>query len=170
MPAFSSLIPETPRFGLDSARSLYRTDWDAQGTLSPALPTAVAEKLLTTRGWEQGPDGRWRAPNLAVTFWHTSEALQLALTAEALMPEPNEKQQAAIDETIATFRAATTYELETWKPIDPAEFLQEGETTDGLYVEFTYRNIVAFETSETPGREITVFADDGAVLFSQDLG
>lgn len=65
---------------VERALDLYGGDWDSDGTRSINLPAHVAEALLTERGWVWDVN-RWRAPG-GLTFWHTSEALQVALTAE----------------------------------------------------------------------------------------
>lgn len=88
------------------------------------------------------------------------------------LPTPNAEQEKAIAETVATFGSNPDVELLSWEVIDPDEFLAEGEEPEGLYVEFSYHDpresfdpIVLF-----PGREVTVFAADGAVITSQDFG
>lgn len=93
-------------------------------------------------------------------------------TAAAPLPTPNAEQEKAIGETVDIFGAKPDLELLSWEVIDPAEFLAEGEETEGLYVEFRYHDpreridpLVIF-----PGREVTVFAADGAVVTSQDFG
>jgi hypothetical protein len=67
------------------------------GTISIHLNGEVADALLVARGWkreqhrDQGPRGRggrtyyaWVAPDGdGERYWHTSEALTIALTAEA---------------------------------------------------------------------------------------
>lgn len=76
----------TTATGLEAARRLFRTDWDADGTTSVHLPAAIAVDLLIARGWtlEVGgrADGRWNAPDGVTFAWGTDEALQLALAAE----------------------------------------------------------------------------------------
>ncbi|MFT3863987.1 MAG: hypothetical protein QM729_06920 [Solirubrobacterales bacterium] len=52
---------------------------------------------------------------------------------------------------------------------DPAEFLREGQEADEIYVEFLYRDRKN-SPDRPPGREVTVFGEDGSVLDSHDFG
>lgn len=68
---------------LDRARDVLRGDWDeGDYTLIGGLPEGVAEALLEIRGWSRGDFGSWIAPDGA-RYWHRSEAVQVALVAEA---------------------------------------------------------------------------------------
>jgi hypothetical protein len=76
--------PHTDPAQLEIARGRFQTDWDADGTVSVHLPTDVAERLLAERGWNLITVGRstgWESPD-GFRYWHTDEALALALTAE----------------------------------------------------------------------------------------
>lgn len=85
------------------------------------------------------------------------------------LPVPNARQAEEIEATEALFASNPDVELLRWTVIDPAEFLREGQTAGGIYIEFQYRAL-GDEPGERPGREVTVFAEDGAVLDSQDFG
>jgi len=85
------------------------------------------------------------------------------------LPVPNARQTEAIGVTAALFGADPEVEFLTWRVVDPAGFLREGQEAEGLHVEFLYR--VQDDHPECrPGREVTVFAEDGTVLTSQDFG
>lgn len=86
-------IPPTTTAGEDVARDIYRGDWDADGTTSLYLPTAIAEQLLRARGWQRLYSGHidpqpagWRSPT-GHRCWETAEALQIAITADVAGPE-----------------------------------------------------------------------------------
>jgi hypothetical protein len=90
----------------------------------------------------------------------------------APLPRPNAEQEKAILETVAVFGSSPDVELLSWEVIDPDEFLADGEEPEGIYVEFRYHDpreridpLVIF-----PGRQVAVFAADGAVMTSQDFG
>jgi hypothetical protein len=89
--------------------------------------------------------------------------------APAALPAPNARQAEEIDVTVALFAANPEVELLGWQVIDPAEFLRPGQKADGIYIEFQYRAL-GDQPGMRPGREVTVFAEDGAVLDSQDFG
>lgn len=83
MPAATSRIklPTTTLAGEQDALQIMRGDWDEDGATSVHLPTDVAWALLFARGWKRAAPGGWDSPNGA-RYWETSEALQIALTAE----------------------------------------------------------------------------------------
>jgi hypothetical protein len=85
-------VPVTNAEGLARAHRTLQGDWDAAGTATVYLPAATASSLLETRGWTVHPDGSWDAPT-GERVWHASDALQLALIAEAgsaaPLPEPD---------------------------------------------------------------------------------
>ena len=85
------------------------------------------------------------------------------------LPVPNARQTEEIEVTVALFADSPEVDLLTWRAIDPAEFLWPGAKPDGIYVEFLYRRI-GEDPDSWPGREVTVFGDDGAVLDSHDFG
>ncbi len=89
--------------------------------------------------------------------------------AGGVLPAPNARQAEEIEVTVTLFAANPEVELLGWQVIDPAEFLRPGQKADGIYVEFQYRR-PGEEPGMCPGREVTVFAEDGAVLDSQDFG
>jgi hypothetical protein len=89
--------------------------------------------------------------------------------AAGVLPEPNSRQAEEIEVTVALFAANPEVELLRWQVIDPAEFLRSGQKAAGVYIEFRYRPL-GDEPGMRPGREVTVFAEDGAVLDSQDFG
>ena len=72
----------TSTASLEMARDRMRGDWDEDGTISVHLPVDVAGRLLAERGWDLAPQGGWIAPGTRWHYWHTSEALTLALIAE----------------------------------------------------------------------------------------
>jgi hypothetical protein len=84
-------------------------------------------------------------------------------------PVPNARQKVEIERTVAIFAADHRVELLTWQVIDPPGYLRQGRQADGIYVEFRYR---AHDDGPglRPGREVTVFGEDGTVLDSQDFG
>lgn len=87
----------------------------------------------------------------------------------ATLPAPNARQMEEIEVTLALFEANAEVKLLTWHVIDPAQFLREGQEADGIYIEFLcrdYRN----SPDRPPGREVTVFGEDGTVLDSHDFG
>jgi hypothetical protein len=90
-------------------------------------------------------------------------------TAAAPLLVPSAAQRGAIEETVAVFSANPEVELLGWQVIDPAEFLREGQKADGIYIEFRYRAHDE-DPGLRPGREVTVFGEDGTVLDSQDFG
>ena len=72
--------------GERAARSLLRSDWDANGTASIHLPFDVAVDLLDRRGWViDHSAGCWVSPN-GERYWEPAEALQVALVAEVAPP------------------------------------------------------------------------------------
>lgn len=85
------------------------------------------------------------------------------------LPAPDARQTQEIEVTVRLFDADPEVELLTWQVIDPAAFLREGQEADGIYVEFLYRALDE-DPDFRPGREVTVFGDDGTVLDSQDFG
>jgi hypothetical protein len=82
---------------------------------------------------------------------------------------PNSRQAEEIERTVALFDQNPEVELLTWAVIDPAGFLREGRRADGIHIEFLYRAHDE-EPGLRPGREVTVFGEDGSVLDSQDFG
>ena len=86
-----------------------------------------------------------------------------------LPARPNPAQRAAVEETVAIYEANPEVALLEWRVIDPAEFLREGQRPGGIYIEFLYR-AHAEDPDLRPGREVTVFGEDGSVLDSQDFG
>ncbi len=89
--------------------------------------------------------------------------------AASVLPEPNARQAEEIEVTVALFAANPEVELLGWQVIDPTSFLRGVEQADGIYVEFLYRRVGA-DPDSWPGREVTIFAGDGAVLDSHDFG
>lgn len=93
-------MDHTTDTGLEAALGIYRGDWDEEGTVSVHLPSRIARKALTARGWrvlswgdvpDQLPQQATRVPPGAFhsvlapngdRFWDLQEALQLAITAE----------------------------------------------------------------------------------------
>lgn len=80
-------IPDTTAEGLDRARVVFRGDWDEQGVTAVHLPTSIAQKALTNRGWHRGTHRR--GPGLRISpsghrVWDTDEALRMAIAAETL--------------------------------------------------------------------------------------
>lgn len=73
------------------ARDIYKGEWDEHGTTSVHLPRRIAIQILTEAGWtpimsskvEDRIDG-WVDPNGDWRSWHTDEALQVELAAQAL--------------------------------------------------------------------------------------
>ncbi len=63
--------------------SIYRDEWDANGTISVHLPAINWKPWLEDRGWRFSADGRWDSP-IGQSFWNIDEALQRQLLAEAL--------------------------------------------------------------------------------------
>ncbi len=57
-----------------------RTESDPD--VSIHLTAHAARALLAARGWRQRPKGPWIAPE-GTPYWHTAEALAVALEAEA---------------------------------------------------------------------------------------
>lgn len=81
-----SNAPTTTIAGERLASDRLRGDWDADGTISVHLPPDVAERLLAERGWttfaNNGSTSHgWVSP-AGRHYWHTSEALTVALIAE----------------------------------------------------------------------------------------
>lgn len=61
----------------NDARALLQTDYDENGTTSIYLPRDAAHRTLARFGWTH--DGRqWTSPN-GHRYWHTDEAMQVAL-------------------------------------------------------------------------------------------
>jgi hypothetical protein len=85
------------------------------------------------------------------------------------LPAPNSRQAEEIEVTVALFADNPEVELLTWRVIDPISLLREGEQAGGIYVEFLYRHVDG-DPHPLPGREVTVFGDDGTVLDSHDFG
>jgi hypothetical protein len=76
----SSNVDEYPEFAV-GAEDLAPSE---PGIVSINLNGEVADHLLLTRGFKVGDDGRWYAPDGDSAHWTRSEALLLALTAEAV--------------------------------------------------------------------------------------
>lgn len=62
--------------------SIYRGDWDEDGTISLSFPAIDFGPWLEDRGWTRMAGG-WRSP-IGDMFWHVDEALQRQLLTEAL--------------------------------------------------------------------------------------
>jgi hypothetical protein len=86
-----------------------------------------------------------------------------------VLPAPNARQAEEIEGTVALFGSNPEVELLTWRVIDPMQFLREGEKADGIHVEFIHR-ARHDDPDLRPGREVTVFGQDGVVLDSHDFG
>ena len=91
------------------------------------------------------------------------------MSAAPVLTERNARQAEEIEVTVALFAHNPEVELLTWRVIDPTSFLREDRQADGVYVEFLYRRIGA-DPDPCPGREVTVFDEDGTVLDSHDFG
>jgi hypothetical protein len=77
------MTEHTIKAGEDAAREMLAGDWDAAGTTSVHLPREQGMRLLEVRGWYIGSNGEWLSPS-GSSYWHTDEALTVALLAEAL--------------------------------------------------------------------------------------
>ncbi|MCW2995249.1 MAG: hypothetical protein JWQ18_2744 [Conexibacter sp.] len=89
------LAPHTTAEGLANAR--VAAGWDAGDVTTVYLPRPVVQRLLADRGWTRAdPQRPWHAPT-GEPFWDVAEALQMALSAEALDPTRGQDRPTTID-------------------------------------------------------------------------